>query len=94
MYTDEHRCHMVENAMMLLFKDDGWEVCTNAWTVAAVPGDIIAVVYTWGPDQVSFMSASVVGTAKCKLNITMEEFRGRLRKGVALDGICDLRDCS
>ena len=64
----------------LIFRDKGWDVVTNAWTVASKDnGNSVTVCYVWaGPN---FASAGAT------LPISLSQFLQRIAKG----GIVDLR---
>jgi hypothetical protein len=64
----------------LVFRDDVWDVVTNAWTVASKDeGSYVTLCYTWAVSQ--------MGATRTTLPMTMPEFLQRIAKG----GVVDLR---
>jgi hypothetical protein len=64
----------------LVFRHKGWDVVTNAWTVASKDqGNEISVCYTWTVPQ--------IGVTATTLPLSMSEFIQRIAKS----GVVDLR---
>lgn len=75
--------------MILMLKDRGWLVMTNAWTVASKhPTGNVTVCYSWGADQVGIFAAST-GIAQVGLGMDMANFTAFINRS---DKLCDLRE--
>lgn len=73
----------------LAFTHNGWRVITNSWSVASKWGDRIRIVYTWGPDVISFFDNRVSTASVDFVGIKIEDFErlGRSRSFVDLDNL-------
>lgn len=76
--------------MILTFKDRGWDVLTQSWTVATNRPNSIEIAYLWGDDGVGWTS-NATGVSRASFNMTLEQFKRHLNQAVNVSvGVLDL----
>lgn len=71
----------------LLFRHEGWDVVTAAWSASAKPGKNVQICYQWGANGISFFD-SATGIRRLEIPIEMRVFLDALSGG---GGVIDLR---
>jgi len=68
----------------LAFTHNGWRVVTNSWSAASKWENKTRIVYTWGPDGISFFD-SRVSTSAFDVELPISAFERATRSTQFLD---------
>lgn len=68
----------------LVLSHNGWDVVTEAWSAAAIPGNKVQVCYQWGANRVSTFSGAT-GISRRTLDILMPAFLDAISSGGVVD---------